>query len=224
MPRSATVGLRRAFGRRTDGEDGAFARRRRNRSAGGVWSSSAGVLLTILATIDGPSASTVLRRDRLHRLPAAGHRRRAAGPRRPRAPTSDQVDALSEGAVVDGTRIVTDGFRELDGDRWAADQFLTPCRARTAVEPDERDRHAGCPPQRRRSCSPSFAPAARRRHALEGMRVLPDAVDHRGGRRCRARRRGRPDRELAGVRRRRRAAARADLRWRTGWTRARSQR
>ena len=39
---------------------------------------------------------------------------------------ADQVEVLSEGAVVDGTRVVTDGFRELEGDRWAADQFLTP--------------------------------------------------------------------------------------------------
>jgi hypothetical protein len=37
---------------------------------------------------------------------------------------ADQVEVLSEGAVVDGTRVVTDGFRELEGDRWAADQFL----------------------------------------------------------------------------------------------------
>jgi hypothetical protein len=28
--------------------------------------------------------------------------------------------------VVDGTTTVTGGFRELEGDRWAADQFLTP--------------------------------------------------------------------------------------------------
>ena len=43
-------------------------------------------------------------------------------------PSTDaqQVEVLSEGAVVDGTRVVTDGFRELEGDRWAADQFLTP--------------------------------------------------------------------------------------------------
>ena len=33
---------------------------------------------------------------------------------------------LTEGAVVDGTTTVTNGFRELEGNRWAADQFLTP--------------------------------------------------------------------------------------------------
>jgi hypothetical protein len=39
---------------------------------------------------------------------------------------SQQVETLSEGVVVDGTRVVTNGFRELSGNRWAADQFLTP--------------------------------------------------------------------------------------------------
>ena len=38
----------------------------------------------------------------------------------------DQVEVLSEGSVVDGTQTVTDGFRELEGGRWAADQYLTP--------------------------------------------------------------------------------------------------
>jgi hypothetical protein len=44
------------------------------------------------------------------------------------SPSTDgaQVEILSEGAVVDGTRVVTNGFRELEGNRWAADQFLTP--------------------------------------------------------------------------------------------------
>ena len=36
------------------------------------------------------------------------------------------MEVLSEGSVVDGTQTVTDGFRELEGGRWAADQYLTP--------------------------------------------------------------------------------------------------
>lgn len=36
------------------------------------------------------------------------------------------VETLHRGDRIDGTRVVTDGFRELEGGRWAADQFLTP--------------------------------------------------------------------------------------------------
>jgi hypothetical protein len=36
------------------------------------------------------------------------------------------VETLPRGLRVDGTRVVTDGFRELEEGRWAADQFLSP--------------------------------------------------------------------------------------------------
>jgi hypothetical protein len=36
------------------------------------------------------------------------------------------VETLTRGTRVDGTRVVTDGFRQLEEGRWAADQFLTP--------------------------------------------------------------------------------------------------
>jgi hypothetical protein len=36
------------------------------------------------------------------------------------------VETLPRGVHVDGTRVVTDGFRELEEGRWAADQFLSP--------------------------------------------------------------------------------------------------
>jgi hypothetical protein len=39
---------------------------------------------------------------------------------------AELVEILGRGEVVDGTRIVVDGFRELGRDRWAADRFLTP--------------------------------------------------------------------------------------------------
>jgi hypothetical protein len=41
-------------------------------------------------------------------------------------PDAEVVERLTRGDRVDGTRIVTDGFRELENARWAADQFLTP--------------------------------------------------------------------------------------------------
>jgi ubiquinone biosynthesis protein UbiJ len=36
------------------------------------------------------------------------------------------VETLPRGARVDGTVVVTDGFRQLEEGRWAADQFLAP--------------------------------------------------------------------------------------------------
>ncbi|GAA1222750.1 hypothetical protein GCM10009608_68990 [Pseudonocardia alaniniphila] len=41
-------------------------------------------------------------------------------------PDSALLQTLVRGDRVDGTRIVTNGFRELEGNQWAADQFLTP--------------------------------------------------------------------------------------------------
>jgi hypothetical protein len=39
---------------------------------------------------------------------------------------TDPLDTLTQGTVVDGTTEVTDGFRRLEGDRWAANEFLVP--------------------------------------------------------------------------------------------------
>lgn len=39
---------------------------------------------------------------------------------------AELLDALRLGDRVDATTIVTDGFRQLEGDRWASDQYLTP--------------------------------------------------------------------------------------------------
>jgi hypothetical protein len=36
------------------------------------------------------------------------------------------VDTLARGAVVDGTTVVTDGFRQLENDRWADNRYLAP--------------------------------------------------------------------------------------------------
>ena len=39
---------------------------------------------------------------------------------------TDPLETLTQGAVVDGTPEVTDGFRKLKGNRWAANEFLVP--------------------------------------------------------------------------------------------------
>jgi hypothetical protein len=39
---------------------------------------------------------------------------------------AELLDALHRGDRVDGTTVVTAGFRELEGSRWASNQFLTP--------------------------------------------------------------------------------------------------
>jgi hypothetical protein len=88
-----------------------------------------GIILTILAMLDAPDV--VSSTPAVHsadgstgcqlRVSAAELRVRS-GP----STDAEQVEVLSEGAVVDGTHTVTDGFRELEGGRWAADQYLTP--------------------------------------------------------------------------------------------------
>lgn len=88
-----------------------------------------GILLTVLAMLDAPdvvsSTPAVQSADGSTgcqlRVSAAELRVRSAP-----STDADQVEVLSEGAVVDGTPTVTDGFRQLEGGRWAADQYLTP--------------------------------------------------------------------------------------------------
>lgn len=46
---------------------------------------------------------------------------------------ADLIETLPAGAEVEGTVVVTDGFRELAGNRWAADQFLTPLAGSTCA-------------------------------------------------------------------------------------------
>lgn len=36
------------------------------------------------------------------------------------------VEVLQQGAVVDGTAVVTDGYRQLEDGRWVADEYVTP--------------------------------------------------------------------------------------------------
>jgi hypothetical protein len=39
---------------------------------------------------------------------------------------AELLDALRLGERVDGTSVVTDGFRQLEDDRWASNQYLAP--------------------------------------------------------------------------------------------------
>ena len=39
---------------------------------------------------------------------------------------TDQLETLTQGAIVDGTTEVTDGFRKLEGNRWVADEYVVP--------------------------------------------------------------------------------------------------
>jgi hypothetical protein len=93
-----------------------------------------GVVLTALSLLDGTGVPSITGSATSTSAPIADGstgcqlRVSAAELRVRSGPSTDspQVEILSEGAVVDGTRVVTDGFRELEGNRWAADQFLTP--------------------------------------------------------------------------------------------------
>jgi hypothetical protein len=88
----------------------------------------AGIVLTILAMLDAPDVSSTPAVRSADGSTGCQLRVSAAELRVRSAPSTDadQVEVLSEGAVVDGTQTVTDGFRELEGGRWAADQYLTP--------------------------------------------------------------------------------------------------
>jgi hypothetical protein len=88
----------------------------------------AGIVLTTLAMLDAPDVSETPAVRSADGSTGCQLRVSAAELRVRSAPSTDadQVEVLSEGAVVDGTQRVTDGFRELEGGRWAADQYLTP--------------------------------------------------------------------------------------------------
>jgi hypothetical protein len=87
-----------------------------------------GIVLTTLAMLDAPNVSSTGAVASADNSTGCQLRVSAAELRVRSAPSTDadQVEVLSEGVVVDGTKTVTDGFRELEGGRWAADQYLTP--------------------------------------------------------------------------------------------------
>ena len=88
-----------------------------------------GIVLTTVAMLDAPNVVSSTPAVRSADGSTGCQLRVSAAELRVRSAPStdaDQVEVLSEGAVVDGTSTVTDGFRELEGNRWAADQYLTP--------------------------------------------------------------------------------------------------
>ena len=92
-----------------------------------------GILLTVLALSDGSGTSTggsSTTGDVRTVDGSTGCQMQvtAAELRVRSSPSVDaaSVETLTQGAVVDGTTQVTDGFRRLKGDRWAANEFLVP--------------------------------------------------------------------------------------------------
>ena len=90
---------------------------------------SGGILLTVLALADGSgstgSASDVRTVDGstgCQMQVTAAQLKVRSGP----SVTTEGAETLTHGMVVDATTQVTDGFRRLKGDRWAANEFLVP--------------------------------------------------------------------------------------------------
>jgi len=82
-----------------------------------------GVLLAVLALVDRGGIDQVRTGATGCQLEVAADELKVRA-----APSADavQVEVLTRGRRVDGTRTVTDGFRELAGGHWAAEEFLTP--------------------------------------------------------------------------------------------------
>jgi hypothetical protein len=88
-----------------------------------------GILLTVLALADGGGdgtpagvSSSADGSTGCQLQVTAPELRVRSGP----SVNTDPVETLTQGAVVDGTTEVTDGFRRLEGNRWAANEFLVP--------------------------------------------------------------------------------------------------
>jgi hypothetical protein len=94
-----------------------------------------GILLTVLALLDAPgdgasaagASATADGSTGCQLQVTAVELRVRSGP----SINTDPLDTLTQGAVVDGTTEVTDGFRRLEGDRWAANEFLVPVAGTT---------------------------------------------------------------------------------------------
>lgn len=85
----------------------------------------AGVVLALLAIIDrgGLDAITVANGSTGCQLEVVTDQLNVRnGP----SPGAALVETLTRGMRIDGTKVVTDGFRELEEGRWAADEFLAP--------------------------------------------------------------------------------------------------
>lgn len=87
-----------------------------------------GLLLAVLALIDLPDGGTTAAGATADGSTGCQLQVTAAELRVRSGPSidTDPLETLTQGAVVDGTTEVTDGFRRLEGNRWVANEFLVP--------------------------------------------------------------------------------------------------
>ena len=88
-----------------------------------------GLLLAVLALIDLPDGGTTAAGTATADGSTGCQLQVTAAELRVRSGPSidtDPLETLTQGAVVDGTTEVTDGFRRLEGNRWVANEFLVP--------------------------------------------------------------------------------------------------
>lgn len=87
-----------------------------------------GILLAVLALLDLPGDGTTVGSATADGSTGCQMQVTAAELRVRSGPSinTDPLDTLTQGTVVDATTEVTDGFRKLEGDRWAANEFLVP--------------------------------------------------------------------------------------------------
>ena len=112
--------------------------RRKKDYQGWGWVLTAGIVMTTLAMLDAPRESTATAGTSSVTSTADGSTgcqlqvtapevRVRSGP----SIATDQLETLTQGAVVDGTTEVTDGFRKLEGNRWVANEYLVPVAGTT---------------------------------------------------------------------------------------------
>lgn len=87
-----------------------------------------GILLAVLALMDLPAGGTTVGSATADGSTGCQMQVTAAELRVRSGPSinTDPLETLTQGTIVDGTTEVTDGFRKLEGDRWAANEFLVP--------------------------------------------------------------------------------------------------
>jgi hypothetical protein len=92
-----------------------------------------GILLAVLALVDLPHDGTTTGSATADGSTGCQLQVTAAELRVRSGPSinTDPLETLTQGTVVDGTTEVTDGFRKLEGNRWAANEFLVPVAGTT---------------------------------------------------------------------------------------------
>jgi sirohydrochlorin ferrochelatase len=114
-----------------------LVRRKRNYKGWG-WVLVSGLLLTALALLDAPrdtsaagtatsTSTTATGSTGCQMQVTSAQLQVRSGP----SVTTDPLGELRQGQVVDATTEITDGFRRLPGNRWAANEFLVPVAGTT---------------------------------------------------------------------------------------------